>query len=368
MICITEASGINSAIYNAVGGCLQGNSRLLLVHNPDVASGEAFSSMKDPQYKSFRLNSLSSPNVILGQQLKDGEITTLEYEDRKIHGQVDWEWLDSYIHKAGWTIKIREDEADKSKHDFEFNHEWYRPSDVARIKILAIHPESDTDTLLPLSWIEAAMDRWELSKKPKIKGIRGVDVAGMGNDTSVFADRYDDWVDELHSPTCPDPVLIPMKLAGDIKLEADKFDFIPIDSIGVGAGVFSRLKEMGVNNVYCFKNSYGAKGLTDKTEVRKFLNMRSFTHWAMRDWLDPAFNSEAMLPYDDELKAQLTEIKYEVRSDGVIKIEEKDEIKKRLGVSPDKSDALAQTFAPKDRLIAAIQKKSYRPSPGAFGG
>lgn len=368
MICITEASGINSAIYDSVGGCLQGNSRLLLVHNPDVASGEAFNSMRDPQYKSFRLSSLTSPNVILGQKLKDGEITEYEYEDQKIHGQVDWDWLDSYIHKAGWTIKIRKEEFDPTKHDFEFNHEYFRPSDVARIKILAIHPESDSDSLIPLSWIEAAMERWDPSKKPEIKGIRGVDVAGLGVDTSIFADRYGDFVDQLTAPTCADPNLVTMDLAGKIKLEADKFDFIPIDAIGIGAGVFSRLKEQGMNNVYCFKNSYGAKGLRDKTEVRKFLNMRSYTHWALRDFLDPSFGSESMLPPDDELKAQLTEIKYKIRSDGQIQIEDKDEIKKRLGVSPDKADALAQTFAPKERLIAAIEKKYNRVRPGRFGG
>jgi hypothetical protein len=265
-------------------------------------------------------------------------------------------------------MSIRKEEIDKTKHDFEFDHKWYRPSDVARIKILAIHPESSEDSLIPLTWIEAAQERWELHKKPEMKGIRGVDVAGMGCDTSIFADRYDNWVDELKSPMCADPTLIPMRLAGDIKSEASKFDFIPIDSIGVGAGVFSRLKEQGVDNVYCFKNSYGARGLTDKTEARKFLNMRSYTHWALRDFLDPSFGSEAMLPNDDELKAQLTEIKYKIRSDGKIQIEEKDEIKKRLGVSPDKSDALAQTFAPKERLIAAIEKKFTRPRPGAFGG
>mgnify|MGYP000064794986 CR=1 FL=1 len=79
--------------------------------------------------------------------------------------------------------------------------------------------------------------------------------------------------------------------------------------------------------------------------------------------------AKLMLPPSDELKAQLAEIKYMYdRKTGELIIEPKDELSSRLGGSPDESDALTQTYAPIDRLIAAIQKKSYRPSPGAFGG
>jgi len=367
-IAVTEASGINPMIFDSIEGNLQGNSKLLLVFNPNNTTGEAFNSMRDPQYKSFRLSSLTSPNVTLGQKLKDGLITDFEYEKQSFPGQVDWEWVNERVHKAGWTLRIREYEFDKSKHDFKFDGNCYRPSDVAKIKILGVHPESSEDTLIPLAWIEYAQDRWVEQQKPDIKGIRGADIAGMGSDTSVFADRYDYYLDEMQSPAISDPNTLHMQITGRIKQDLGLFDSVMIDCIGEGAAIFSRLKEQGCSNVYNFKNSYGAKGLKDKTEARKFLNMRAYTHWAMRDWLDPQFDSKACLPPDDELKAQLTEIKYKIRSDGAMQIEEKEDIKKRLGVSPDKSDALAQTFAPLDRLIAAIEKKHNRVRPGRFGG
>jgi hypothetical protein len=351
LIAVTEASGIVPLIYDGIEGCLQGNSKLLLVHNPNSTNGEAYTSMKDPQYNSFRLSSLTSPNVILGQQLRDGKITESEYKNLAYPGQVDWEWLNEKVNKPGWTLRIRENEVDKSKHDFNFNGNYYRPSDVCKIKILGEHPESSEDTLIPLSWIEAAQQRWIDTTKPELKGIRGVDVSGMGSDTSVFADRFDWYLDEIRVPVTTDPNTMHMELTGHIKTDLDLFESIMIDCIGEGAAIFSRLKELGSKNVYNFKNSYGAKGLKDKTEARTFLNMRAYTHWAMRDWLDPRYDSLACLPPDDELKAQLTEIKYKIRSDGIIQIEDKDEIKKRLGVSPDKADALAQTFAPVARLI-----------------
>lgn len=366
MIAATEASGLSKALFDGMEGCLQGNSKFLIVFNPNNTSGEAYNSARDPQYKFFRLSSLTSPNVKLGEELRKGIITAAEYKKQHIPGQVDFEWIDEHIHKAGWTLKIPAEEFDSSKHDFKFNGDYFRPSDVAKIKILGVHPESSEDTLIPLSWIEAAQDRWKATYKTNGKGIRAVDVAGMGSDTTVFVDRFDDYVPPIQTIPYIDPNTVHMEVSGKVKIDADQYDFIPIDTIGEGAGVFSRLMELGIMNVYSFKNSFGAKGLKDKTEARKFYNMRSYTHWAMRDWLDPKFESKAMIPPDDELKAQLTEIKYIVRSDGVIQIEAKDDIKKRLGVSPDKSDGLAMTFAPKERLLQTKKQPKVRIPPRRF--
>jgi hypothetical protein len=367
MIVVTEASGIAPLIYEGIEGCLQNNSRLVLLHNANFSKGEAYESMKDSQYVSKRIPAFESDNYILGKKLNDGLISPEEYQRQRYPGQLDYEWVKDRINKKGWTIKISESEVDRSKHDFEFEGSFYRPSRVCKIKILAVHPESSDETLIPLSWIEAAQERWLTAKKPEIKGIRGVDVAGQGNDTTVFADRYDNYLDELNTVVPKNPITALMEIAGLINKDAHLFESIMIDTIGEGAGVFSACRSDGHNNVYSFKNSFGAKGLKDATETMKFGNMRAYTHWALRDWLNPQFDSKACLPPDDELKAQLSEINYEYDKHGVLWIEKKEKIKERLGVSPDKSDALAETFAPIERLIAAVEKKYTRVRPGVFG-
>ena len=53
-----------------------------------------------------------------------------------------------------------------------------------------------------------------------------------------------------------------------------------------------------------------------------------------------------MLPPDTQIDEEATEIKCSYRSDGRILIEPKEDIKQRLGRSPDKFDALANTFYP----------------------
>ena len=74
--------------------------------------------------------------------------------------------------------------------------------------------------------------------------------------------------------------------------------------------------------------------------------MRAYLFWAVRDWLNPANNTGAMLPPDAQFDEEATEIRWGFRSDGRIYIEPKEDIKERLGRSPDKFDALANTFYP----------------------
>lgn len=147
-----------------------------------------------------------------------------------------------------------------------------------------------------------------------------------------------------------------MRVAGDIinHRRQHPTSFVSIDTIGEGAGVYSRAieKEGSRENPYIIscKYSEGAKArdkeLTDITGQYKFLNMRAYLFWCIRDWLNPKNNTGAMLPPDDEFTEEATEIRWSFRSDGKIVIEPKEDIKKRLGRSTDKFDALANTFYP----------------------
>lgn len=74
--------------------------------------------------------------------------------------------------------------------------------------------------------------------------------------------------------------------------------------------------------------------------------MRAWLFWAVRDWLNPKNDTGAMLPPDPAFDEEATEIRWSFRSDGKILIEPKDDIKARIGRSPDKFDALANTFYP----------------------
>jgi len=334
MFVVTEASGMDDQIFNDIEGNLQGNSRLVLIFNPNTPTGYAAKSQKSPRWKKFRLDSLTSPNVIEGKEI--------------IPGQVDYHWVKDKV--DNWCTPISKDNFTKAEGDFEFDGTLYRPNDLFRVKVRGMFPKVSEDTLIPVEWIEIANENWKKAKKPNRPVRIGQDVAGMGRDNSIACHRIENYVEKFEivgQAGSADHMLVAGYLTHLLSYPSNKAF---IDTIGEGAGVYSRLDELNYPNAFSCKFSEKAEDLTDLTGVYRFANMRAYLFWAIRDWLNPVNNGKACLPPCDELTEELTEIKWKFQSNGTIIIEPKDEIKKRLKRSPDYSDSLANTFYPHDRI------------------
>lgn len=343
MFAITEASGIADDTFDAIEGNLQGNSRILLVFNPNKVTGYAARSQKNDRWTKFTLNSLTAPNVLQKRDV--------------IPGQVDYEWVKDKV--SSWCMPISQQDVSSEHDDFEFDGKFYRPEDVFRIKVLGKFPKVSDDVLIPAQWIEAAFERYReyQLKTPGYKADPlklGVDVAGMGRDSSVNCFRYGSLVekfDKTNSGGKADHMAIAGKVAH--LLSSNPEATAQIDTIGEGAGVYSRLVELGYEDRICSaKYSYSAtdqdtgEKLKDITGQYTFANMRAYLFWAVRDWLNPRNSQGAMLPPDESLLEEATEIKWKFQSNGSIIIEKKEDIKKRLNRSTDTFDALANTFFP----------------------
>lgn len=360
MFVITEASGISENVFNAIEGNLQGNSRMLIVFNPNISTGFAARSQKSPRWSKFRLDSLNAPNVL--------------NKNTVIPGQVDWKWVDDHVKE--WCTIISSEDFNEGEGDFVWEGISYRPNDLFRVKVRGMFPKVSSDVLVPIEWVQLAQERWLKAQTghtmdgqgnagtPKKmamnkKSLRlGADVAGMGRDSTVMAPRYGNYVDgfeAIHSGGTANHMEVAGRILNKLRDNTDTFrGLIPqafVDTIGEGAGVYSRLIEQNIKHVHSCKFSESATDnagnpLRDITGQREFLNMRAFCYWALRDWLDPANRTDAMLPPSDEIMQDLTETRWEVMSNGKIKLEPKEDIQKRLKRSPDFGDALANTFWP----------------------
>lgn len=334
MFVVTEASGISEITYNAIEGNLQGNSRLLIVFNPNTTTGYAARAMKSDRFKKFRLNSLNAENVVRKKQI--------------IPGQVNYEWVKDKVDI--WCSPIQESDFNEGEGDFFWEGCYYRPNDIFRVKVLGMFPKVSSDVLIPYEWIEIANNRWleyQSEGFNTAKSCRlGIDVAGMGRDSSILIPRFGSYVPEIISHQSAGHA-DHMHVAGlAVKYLSLKGAKGFIDTIGEGAGVFSRLRELGYANAYSCKFSQGAANLHDITRQYTFTNMKAYLYWAVRDWLDPKNNNLPALPPNDLLLEEATEIKWFFQSNGSIGIEKKDETSKRLKRSPDTFDALANTFYP----------------------
>jgi len=96
-------------------------------------------------------------------------------------------------------------------------------------------------------------------------------------------------------------------------------------------------------------------GQYDKATGRlRFRNRRAMIHWRFRESLDPVTGDKIALPPDPELKADLCAPLWKLTAGGIL-VEEKDEIKKRIGRSPDKGDAVIYAS------ICTPKKEEFRP-------
>jgi len=116
---------------------------------------------------------------------------------------------------------------------------------------------------------------------------------------------------------------------------------VNVDVIGLGAGVADRGREVcKEKGIRCDVRDVN---VSEKAmDEEKFVNRRSEMWWAARESLDPK-NQIAMslVGCSEDLVADLSAMKYTIRSDGRIEVESKDAAKKRLGRSPDRGDAYA---------------------------
>ena len=245
-----------------------------------------------------------------------------------------------------WTRSITLDEAIASgrisrQWADQRRAQWGEQSAMYQNRVLGNFHASDEDSVIPLAWLEDAIERWHVwdrAGRPSPGGPlwTGVDV-GRGGDESVLAIR-DGWVITLEGNRRRDT----MSQVADLQGRDGR---AIIDVIGLGAGVYDRMRELGERPV-AYTGSAGVKGARDRSGKYGFTNTRSAAYWHLRELLDPAYEPVLALPPDDKMVSDLTTPTWDITT-GVppkIQVEVKDKVVERLGRSPDRGDAVAMSL------------------------
>ena len=306
-------------------------SKIIAADTFDAAEGAFSGAGEDTGLEAFAL-AISTP----------GEPAGRFYDiHRHAEGLEDWHTRHVTLAEAVAAGRMTYDWANRRK------RLWGESSALYQNHVLGEFCSEDEDAIIPLSWVEAAQLRWkdwDAAGRPDQDGQHtlGVDVARSGQDKSVAAVRHGDVITNLVTWSKEDT----METVGRVKglLDADPASTAIVDVIGIGAGVYDRLREMG-SKVDPFN---AAKKTTRKDVTRQFgfMNLRSCAWWSLRELLDPSRpgGSKVALPPDDELVGDLTALHKKYMSEGKIQAEAKDDVKKRIGRSTDKGDAVIQAF------------------------
>jgi phage terminase large subunit len=140
-----------------------------------------------------------------------------------------------------------------------------------------------------------------------------------------------------------------MEVAARVKVLSERLNAtaVYVDVIGVGAGVADKLKLDGVEVVAVNAAEVAPNRSANKDDAQGRI-MRDYLWIEMARWLredEPAFLIDKDLAED--LAGELASVKYGIDGKGFLVVEMKDQMRKRLGRSPDLADSLALTFAPK---------------------
>ncbi len=308
MIVVDEASGVADPIMEAILGTLTGDdNKLLLMGNPNRIEGVFYDAFNKDRDK-FKTRTVSSRNS-------------------KRTSKENIEMLES---------------------------KYGRDSDVVRVRIDGQFPKGALDSFISLETVELATESKLPVEEVEASDVLhiGVDVARFGDDKTVITPRISTKVYEFRRYTKKST----METAGYVlqcaaeymaKFKHLKHAIIKVDDSGVGGGVTDRLREvvaeqhlkytvLGINNGESATDDY-------------YFNLGAQLWGHIKELLELNFSNnmqgkpEVMidLPPDDEMIKQLSVRKYFMTSKGKIRLESKDDMKKRGIGSPDTADSLS---------------------------
>lgn len=229
---------------------------------------------------------------------------------------------------------------------------WGRDNPWVLVNVFGRFPPSGLNTMISPDQVRDAQRRhYHESEFSGFPYIIGVDVARFGDDEIVFFPRQG----KIAYPPLRMRNLDTVFVASHLSRICNErhADSVQIDISG-SAGVYDVFRNFGHSEAIGVQ--FGGRA----REEHKFTNMRAEMTWNMCEDIKAGL----ALPPVPEMVLGLSTMTYAFDRQGRIQIEEKDQIKSRIGRSPDLEDALGCTYA----YPVAIQRKTLSGLPESLSG
>lgn len=214
--------------------------------------------------------------------------------------------------------------------------------------------------VIPTDWVVQAQARWTPRGHEGIAmTAMALDPAGGGKDSEALIWRHGSWFSE---PITANGEKTSGSQSAAAAIFLNRRDGAPVvvDAGGGYAGaVLERLKDNGVPHIR-FNGANSPLGRA-KDNGLPFANKRAETWWRFREALDPnqPGGSLIALPPSPTLRADLTApcmVPRALEQRGVIQIESKEDLRKRLGRSPDEGDCCVMCYS---EGAVAVKKAAF---------
>lgn len=302
---VDEASGVASEIFEAIEGNRAGGARILLLGNPTNNDGEfyeAFHAKRDLYYL-ITVSSEDTPNVIEGRDVVPGLATRSWVEEKK----EEWgEESSQYKIRVKGIHALHEDGKVFSIHSIvQAEQRWHGGADTGRL-FIGVDPAGETGT----------GDDSCFAIRRGLKILKLVHMSGLSADAHV-----------VH--------LVAMLNDHSLKRETP---VVVLDALGdVGTKVRKAMREYLEKNPGAFElvalrssdNAVRKPGIYHKIRDELAANLESW------------FRDGGAIVEDAKLAAELHVLEWRMHINGRLKVTAKDDIRKKLGRSPDRYDAIA---------------------------
>lgn len=310
LVILDEACGIPEQLWTAADALATGpDCRILAIGNPDNPASH-FRKVCTPGsgWQQMSISAFDSPNLT-GEEVPEDMAAALVSQEWVEEKAKDW-GVDNPIYRAKVLGEFSTDAT----------NQVVRTSDVANCRAAA-DKRPDPAELVPV----------EL----------GVDVGGGGDETVIRERRGRRAGREWRAHTDRPEKIAPLILAAIKETGATA---VKVDSIGIGFGVIGELRNAatrGEHTAHILAVNVG----TAASQPDKFINLRAEMWWELGRGLSESGGWDlAMMDNADTTVAQLLEPRWDTDPKGRIRVEPKDEIRKRLGRSPDNADALLLAY------------------------
>lgn len=308
LVILDEACGINEGLWIAALALATGNyCRILAIGNPDDPTSHFQKVCREgTEWNVIKISAFETPNFT--EEKADMPQDALD----KL---VDQKWVNNMRKAVG------------------------EGSSIWKAKVLGEFPDDDDSATIPVGWIHRAQERWDdwMDRQGgQVRGrcVVGVDVARFGGDRTAFAMKVGDVVTEVVKL----PKLDTVDCARKVEELMPEGSTAVIDTNGNGVGVYDILNKHG-KSVQGVNPGVRLTGEKDKTGQVEYYNNRTKMFWKLREMLDPHSEATLCLPRDPDIERDLSAPTWK-NIGGKRVIESKDDVRKRLGRSPDVGDAI----------------------------
>lgn len=331
---VEEATGVADEFWPVIEGWLTTEgSKLFAVSNYTRNTGVFARSFRrgGANTKSMRISwnprgieqhPTMDPTIPYFERTEDGAEVEVWYSDRPSAA-----WAQEIVAREGWD------------------------STICRVRVRGLPPLVDVDSLVSRSEVQNAYRRAGLEENVLCPLVWTWDVAGAGRDRSVLSARRGNLVHAIRVNTEPNTAFAVQQILEEIAGSSEKPDELLLDAVGIGAGPADQISAAGLNptpvNVGVPADEGGVDG-DAAASATGFANLRALAYWRLRtDFREGRIAISGAIPEAiiDSLAEELEATRWKFNLSNKIQIEPKDEIKKRIGRSPDIADALMLYYA-----------------------